>query len=156
MDSKGSIANAQLEAQVDIVREACDYFEVSERSERALRKTRSMDLAKWLQPATSTTFSTNLTLFLSIRVARSVCFARASLKMRLASLCAARRRNRFDYPDRFYQPDSVRSPAGGQRAGDSRQVLEVRRAPENWREGLRVLRRQGAQSKERIKGELSG
>ena len=59
--------------------------EVSERSERALRKTRAMELAKWLQTATSTT-----KLTYPIRLARSVCFARPSLKMRStnsSSLC---------------------------------------------------------------------
>ena len=46
----------------------------------------AMDLAKWLQTATSK--PTSLTLLHSIRLARLVWFARASLKMRLASLGA--------------------------------------------------------------------
>ena len=58
------------------------HEKVSERSERALRKTQAMDLAKWLQTAASTTKLTH-----SIRLARLVrscfiknapCFARRS------------------------------------------------------------------------------
>jgi len=92
---------AQLQNEIETVKEEMDeliifrnkvFFrdrakavKVSERSERSLRKTRilAMDLAKWLQKATSTTKLTN-----SIRLARLVRFARASLKMLLASLGA--------------------------------------------------------------------
>ena len=71
---------------------------VSERSERALRKTRilAMDLAKWLQTATSTT----KTLTRPIRIWLAW-FARASFKLRLASLGAAIPPPLQDAEDRF-------------------------------------------------------
>jgi len=61
--------------------------EVSERSERALRKTRilAMNPAKWLQTATSATKLTHSSLWL----ASFVLLLLASLKMLLASLVAA-------------------------------------------------------------------
>ena len=69
------------------IRDLTNVPKVSERSERAFWKTSilAMKCAKWLQTASSTT---RLTLFHPIRLARSVCFARASLKMRLVSLGA--------------------------------------------------------------------
>jgi len=59
--------------------------EVSERSERTLMKTRTMNPARWLQTATSTKLSN---IFHSILLTRFTRFALASLKMRLASLGA--------------------------------------------------------------------
>ena len=70
--------------------------EVSERSERALRKTSSIhtrDESREMAIDILATFTTELTLFHSIRLARFIRFALASIKMHLASLGADLRKH---------------------------------------------------------------
>jgi len=65
---------------------------VSERSERALMKTKILAInpAKWLQKAT---FTTKLTLIIPLNSFDSLIFALASLKMRTISLRSAQHHN---------------------------------------------------------------